>query len=88
MARFRTVAAFYVDSLSGGAAIRISAGRTVADSGANSSPGDIVWTGLNSQSLPQGLTPLDEAAVAMRAASRWGGTPLPDVSLGVDSVDG
>jgi hypothetical protein len=85
MARFMTTSAFYVD---GAAVGRVRAGRTVADSQANAMPNDVVWTGLNSQSLPQGMTPLDGSASSMRAASRWANTPIANVCLGGDSVDG
>jgi hypothetical protein len=85
VARFRTTAAFYSDAPGVG---RVRAGRTVADSTANALPGDIVWSGLNSVSLPAGFTPLDGAADAIRAASRWRNDPIANVCLGGDSVDG
>jgi hypothetical protein len=85
MARFRTTASFYADAIGVG---RVRAGRTVADSQANAVPGDVVWSGLNAQSLPAGFTPLDASATSMRAASQWAGTPVGNVCLGVDSVDG
>jgi hypothetical protein len=49
---------------------------------------NIVWNGLNSQSLPAGMVPLDASADAMKAASRWAGTPNATAILGCDSVDG
>lgn len=85
MARFKTTSAFYADAVGVG---KVRAGRTVADSVANAQPGDVIWTGLNAQSLPAGFTPLDGAADTMKAASRWAGTPVANVCLGVDSVDG
>jgi hypothetical protein len=84
MARFRTTAAFYSDAPGVG---RVRAGRTVADSTANALPGDIVWTGLNANSLPSGMTPLDGVADALRAASRWRNDPIANVCQGGDSVD-
>jgi hypothetical protein len=85
MARFRTTSAFYVDSAGVG---RVRAGRTVADSQANAVAGDVVWPGLNSVSLPRGMTPLDTSAQTMRDASQWAGLPVANVCFGVDSVDG
>jgi hypothetical protein len=84
MARFKLTASFYADAVGVG---KVRAGRTVADSQANAAAGDVVWTGLNAQSLPAGFTPLDSAADTMRAASRWAGTPVGIACLGVDSVD-
>jgi hypothetical protein len=85
MARFRTTSAFYSDAVGVG---RVRAGRTVADSAANAQLGDVVWVGLNAQSLPAGFTPLEGSADAMRAASQWRNTPVANVCLGSDSVDG
>jgi hypothetical protein len=85
VARFMTTSAFYADAVGVG---RVRAGRCVADSVANALPGDIVWNGLNSQSLPAGFTPLDASASSMRNASQWAGTPIANVCLGSDSVDG
>jgi hypothetical protein len=84
MARFRTTASFYADAIGVG---KVRAGRTVADSVANSQPGDVVWTALNSVSLPAGFTPLDASADTMRAASRWAGVPVGIACYGVDSID-
>jgi hypothetical protein len=85
MARFMTTSAFYSDAPGVG---RVRAGKTVADSAANAQPGDIVWNGLNFNSLPSGFTPLDGAATSMRAASQWANTPIANVCYGADSVDG
>jgi hypothetical protein len=85
MARFQTTSAFYADAVGVG---RVRAGKFVADSAANALPGDVVWSGLNSVSLPRGFTPLDSLANTMRAASQWAGTPIANVCFGVDSVDG
>jgi hypothetical protein len=85
MARFKLTASFYADAVGVG---RVRAGRTVADSQANAVAGDVVWAGLNSVSLPAGFTPLDPSADAMKAASRWAGTPVGIACYGVDSVDG
>jgi hypothetical protein len=85
MARFRSTQSFYVDGAGVG---RVRGGRTVADSQANAQPGDVVWTGLNSQNLPAGMIPLDGLASAMKAASMWANEPAATVILGVHSVDG
>jgi hypothetical protein len=85
MARFRTTQSFYCDAVGVG---RVRAGRTVSDSQSAALPGDVVWSGLNSQSLPAGFIPLDGAASAMKAASMWAGEPAATVILGVHSVDG
>jgi hypothetical protein len=85
MARFKTQQASYCDAVGVG---RVRAGRTVADSQSAALPGDVIWSGLNANSLPAGFAPLDAAADAMRAASRWAATPIATVILGVDSTDG
>ena len=81
MARFRTMSAFYADALGVG---RVRAGRTIADNVAIAQPGDVIWTGLNSTSLPAGFEPLDASATTMRNASKWSGLPFPATILGVD----
>lgn len=83
MARFRTVAAFYSDAVGVG---KVSAGRTVADSQLAALPGDVVWTGLNSGSLPAQMVPLDPSAETMKAGSRWNGEVIAATILGVHSV--
>jgi len=85
MARFRVMSAFYADAVGVG---RVSAGRVVADSQGNALAGDIVWNGLNAQSLPAGFMPLDASAQSMRSSSRWATTPISATILGVDSVGG
>jgi hypothetical protein len=85
MARFKTQQAFYADAVGVG---RVRAGRTVADSQANALPGDVIWSGLNSQRLPAGFVPLDQAAIDMKAASVWANEPAATVILGVHSIDG
>jgi len=85
MARFKVQSAFYADA---GGVGRVRAGKTIADSQAAAQPGDIVWSGLNSNSLPQGCVPLDASASTMLAGSRWAGVPVSATILGCDSVDG
>jgi len=85
MARFKLLSSFYADAVGVG---RVRAGRTVADSQANALPGDVIWTQLNSNSIPRGFVPLDASASAMFAASQWAGTPVAATILGADSVDG
>jgi hypothetical protein len=80
MARFRLTQALIVGQF------RWSAGNTVADSQANAQPGDIVWTGLSSTTMIEGMTPLDSSATSMRAASQWANVPLRNVIYGVDSI--
>ena len=82
MARFRTTSAFWSGQQ------RVPAGKTVADSQADALPGDFVWPQLTAASLPAGFTPLDSSAQSMRAASQWANTPIANVCLGSDSVDG
>jgi hypothetical protein len=83
LARFRTTSAFYSDSIGVG---RVGAGRTVCDSAANALPGDVIWDGLNAQSLPRGFSPLDESGMVMRAASLWKNDPIATVCHGADSI--
>jgi hypothetical protein len=85
MARFRTTQSFYVDAVGVG---RVRGGRTVSDSQSAALPGDVVWSGLNANSLPAGMVPLDASASAMLASSRWAGVPVAATVLGCDSVDG
>ena len=85
MARFRVRSAFYSDQVGVG---RVRAGRVVAaDSQANAVAGDVVWSGLNSTSLPAGMEPLDAAASAMKAGSQFAGEQL-SAAIGVSSVEG
>jgi hypothetical protein len=84
VARFRTTQSFYADAVGVG---RVKAGRTISDSQANAQPGDVVWVGLNANSLPAGMMPLDGSAQTMLTASRWAGVPV-SAPTGVSSVDG
>jgi len=69
MARFRMQqSAFHFGSM------RVRAGETLADSSANSQPGDVVWTGLNVNTVPHGAVPIDASGTTMFNASRWAGT--------------
>jgi hypothetical protein len=85
MAGFKTTQAFYADAVGVG---RVKAGRTICDSQASALAGDVVWPGLNSQSLPAGCIPLDSSATAMLSGSRWAGVPVSATILSSDSVDG
>jgi hypothetical protein len=82
MARFRSLVAVYVDY---GCIGKIPAGSTIADSQANSQPGDRVWP-VTAASLPRGYVPLDASASVMLAASPWAGLPFQATILGVDSI--
>jgi hypothetical protein len=78
MARFMTTRAVHFGST------RVRAGKTIADS---QQPGDVVWTGLTSATLPQGFNPLDASATTMKSQSKWG-TALADTTItGADSID-
>lgn len=81
MARFRTSVAVHFGST------RVAAGRTVADSPANSVSGDVIWNGLSASSLPLGMVPLDAGGTTMKNASPWAGTPIPCTISGVNSID-
>jgi len=81
MARFRMQSAFHF----GGT--RVRAGQVLVDSQANAQPGDVVFTGLNSNSVPHGAVALDGSATTMINASRWAGVTFGAPS-GRDSIDG
>jgi len=80
MARFRLTQAMIIGQF------RWPAGNTVADSAAAAQPGDVVWTGLSSTTMVEGMTPLDASATSMRNASQWASVPLRNVIFGVDSI--
>ena len=80
MARFRMQQAFHFSDK------RVKAGGTLADSLANAQSGDVVWTGLNSNTVPAGAVPIDASATTMFNASRWAGTTWGWAS-GRDSID-
>ena len=65
---------------------RVKAGGVICDSLANAHAGDAVWTGLNSNTIPAGATPLDASATTAFNASRWAGTTWGWPS-GRDSID-
>jgi hypothetical protein len=85
VARFRTTQSFYADAVGVG---RVRAGRIICDSQGAAQAGDVVWSGLSAQSLPQGCIPLDASATSMLASSRWAGVPVSATILGSDSTDG
>jgi hypothetical protein len=66
---------------------RYRAGVILADSVGASQPGDIVWTGLNANSMFPGMVPLDAGANTMKSASRFAGVPDPTAISGRDSID-
>ena len=80
MGRFKMQQAFHFSDK------RVKAGGTLADSLANSQAGDVVWTGLNSNTVPAGAVPIDASATTMFNASRWAGTTWGWAS-GRDSID-
>jgi hypothetical protein len=82
MARFRLSQAFHFSQF------RLAAGKTIADSAGAALPGDFVWTGLNSTSLPAGCVPLDGLANTMKSASpRFANEATPTACTGVQSID-
>ena len=83
MSRFRTTQSFYVDTAGVG---KVRAGSTVADSQSVAVAGDVVWPGLNSQSLPPGFIPLDSGATAIKAASPFANEVIHCCITGSDSV--
>jgi hypothetical protein len=81
MARFKLTQAYHFGQY------RVKAGGTVADTVANSQPGDMVPTpALTSSNLPAGLIALDGSATTMLNASRWAGI-APGNLTGRDSID-
>jgi hypothetical protein len=82
MARFRLAAAFHV-----GGSIRYRASTVLADSGANAQPGDVVWTGMNSNTIREFFVPLDASAADMFGNSKYAGRPAPTAITGADSID-
>jgi hypothetical protein len=80
MARFRMTYAFHYGS------VKVAAGKTLADSVANSQPGDAVWTGLMSATVPRGAVALDASATTMLSSSPWSGVAAWGAPTGVDSV--
>jgi hypothetical protein len=81
MARFRMTSAFHF------ADKRVAAGKVLADSVANSQPGDAVWTGLNSATVPRGAVALDASATTMYSASPWASVATWGAPTGRDSID-
>ena len=66
---------------------RLKAGRTIAGSAGAASPGDFVWTGLNSNTAHACMTPLDASATTMKAASRFASVVPASTITGVESID-
>jgi hypothetical protein len=83
MSRFRTTQSFYCDAVGVG---HVKAGSTVCDNQVLSVSGDVIWSGLTSQSLPPGFVPLDPAAVALKAASPLANEIIRCCITGTDSV--
>ena len=79
--RFRVIQAFHFSQY------RVKALGVIADSVANAQPGDYVWTGLNSSTIPQHAIPLDASAVTAYAASRWAGISAWGGPTGASSID-
>jgi hypothetical protein len=80
MARFRMTYAFHYGS------VKVAAGKTLADSVANSQAGDDVWTGLVSATVPRGAVALDASATSMLSTSPWASVTAWGAPTGVDSI--
>jgi hypothetical protein len=85
MARFQLTRAFVYM----GGSRRFPAGTVLTDTYTymGAYPNDIVWTGLNSQTIGPGFAPLDASAVTMKAASIYA-NEVVSRPTGVDSVGG
>src|SRR5215471_3890002 len=81
MARFQLTQALVVGQ------VRLKAGRTIADSAGAAQPGDFIWTGLNSNTVHGGMTPLDASASTMKAASKYASEPPASSISGAASID-
>ena len=57
----------------------------VVDTVGNALPGDFVWSGMSSGALSPEMTPLDTAAINMRAASGLN-TPQRTFATGAESI--
>jgi hypothetical protein len=78
MARFQLTKAFAFGSF------RAAAGQIISDT-----PGvqtDLIWSGLNAQTMCPGLIPLDASATSMKAASRYASEVTPFGCTGGDSI--
>jgi hypothetical protein len=81
MARFRLVTTHVFGS------VQVRAGTVVADSVANALPGDFVWSAMSPSALSPEMTPLDGAAINMRAASvNVSRTPQRTFATGAESI--
>jgi len=86
MARFKLIQAIVIGYNTGSPPKMLRAGSTLADSIANSQPGDYVWPGLTSASMHQGLVPLDAGATTMKSASKYA-SEITSAPTGRDSID-
>jgi len=82
VARFRMSYAFHFGS------VKVAAGKVLCDSVANSQPGDTVWTGLVSATVPKGAIALDGAGTTMYSTSPWAAVSAWGAPSGVDSIGG
>jgi hypothetical protein len=82
MARFRLTYAFHYGS------VKVAAGKVLCDSQANAQPGDYVYTGLTSATVPKGAVALDAGATTMYSTSPWSSITGWGAPTGVDSVGG
>ena len=72
MARFRLAVAFQLGQFP------LRAGTIIADSVGGSQVGDVVWTGLNPNTLGAGFIPLDSGATTIKSSSRFANEANPE----------
>jgi hypothetical protein len=78
--RFRMTRSFHFGSQ------KVSGGQVIVDSAANALAGDVVWGGLNANTVPQGAVALDASATTAYGNSRYAGVLPPCTISGVDSI--
>jgi hypothetical protein len=66
---------------------RVRAGKTIADTVANSVPGDVIVGPLTSSSVTGIMSPLDGAATALKGGSPYSGAVMPCTISGAASID-
>lgn len=67
--------------------VKFKVGQTFADSTGAAQAGDVVWTGMNSQSWAPYMIDLDAGATTIKTGSRFANTPAPRPD-GVTSIVG
>jgi hypothetical protein len=82
MARFQLLASHVF----GG--IKVTGGKTIADTAANAVSGDVVVGALTSSSVTGTMRPLDAPATALKSGSQYSATQMPCSIDGVNSIGG